>query len=151
VKKLALFALALVATAGPACDDTAQGPERDATDAKDQLETRTTPAGAHADQEVREFRRESKATLKAMDEKLERLERSVENASAEGKVEAQEELVALRRERDELAKKLDAAGTETKLQWNETERELDRRLAKLGQDINRAFDHAGDKTEEVLE
>jgi hypothetical protein len=86
-----------------------------------------------------------------MDQKLDLLERSVEHSSAEAKVNAQEQLRDLRRERDELARKLDAAGTRTQAEWRETEREIDRRLAELGKDINRALDHAGDATEEALE
>jgi hypothetical protein len=86
-----------------------------------------------------------------MDKKLERLERSVEHASAEAKAETQEELRSLRSERDELARKLDAAQARDEAELNETEREIDSRLAELGKDINRALDHAGDKAEEALE
>ena len=75
VKTAALFALAALATAA-ACDDTARGVERDAADARQHLEMRAAEAGAEVDEEMREFRRESQATLAAMDQKLDRLERS---------------------------------------------------------------------------
>jgi len=145
----ALFALAL--SAPTACDDTARGVEQDTADAKEHLEIRAAEAGAEVDREMRDFRRESQATLAAMDQKLDRLERSVEHSSAEAKVSAQEQLRDLRRERDELARKLDAAGARTKVEWHETEREIDSRLAQLGKDINSALDRAGDVTEDALE
>lgn len=147
----ALFAIALLAAAATACDDTARGVEQDTVDVKQHLEMRAAEAGAEADEEVREFRRESQATLAAMDQKLDRLERAVEQSSAEAKISAQSELRDLQRERDEVARKLEAAGSKTKAEWHATEREIDRRLAQLGKDINRALDHAGDKTEEALE
>jgi hypothetical protein len=140
VKRLALFAIAFSAAGAVACDDTARGVEKDATEAE-----------AEVDREMRELRQESQATLDAMDRKLARLERSVEHASAEAKADAENELRDLRRERDELARKLEGAGAKTKAELKQTESEIDRRLAELGKDINRALDRAGDATEEALE
>ena len=151
MRSLVLCSLAVAIPALSACDDTARGIERDAQQAGDHLETGTAEAEAKVSQEMAEFRRESQASLRAMDEKLERLERSLENASAEAKVEAQDELNDLRRERDALARKLKNASAKTKAEWHETERELDQSLAQLGKDINHALDDAGDKTEKALE
>ena len=151
MRSLVLCTLTFVVSALGACDDTARGIERDAHEAQVHIEASTSEAQAKVNQEMAEFRRESQATLRAMDAKLARLERSLESASAEAKVEAQEEVSDLRAERDELARKLDNAHAKTKAEWHETERELDQSLAQLGKDINHALDDAGDKTEKALE
>ena len=151
MRSVVLCSFAIVISALSACDDTARGIERDAHEAKEHLEAGTSDAQAKVNQEVAEFRRESQAKLRAMDEKLARLERSLESASAEAKVDAQEELSDLRRERDELARKLDGVHAKTKAEWNEAERDIDQNLAQLGKDINHALDDAGDKTEKALE
>lgn len=151
MRRLILCSLTFVVPTLSACDDTARGIERDVHEAETHIEVGTTQAQAKMNQEMAEFRRESQARLRAMDEKLARLERSLENASAEAKVDAQDELNDIRRERAELAEKLERAHAKTKAEWNETERELDQSLAQLGKDINQALDHAGDKTEKALE
>ena len=151
MRSVVLCFVAIVAPALCACDDTADGIRRDAEEAEVHIQASTTEAEAKVSQEMAEFRRASQAKLRAMDEKLIRIERSLENASAEAKVEAQEELKSLRSERDDLARKLDEAHAKTKAEWNETERQFDQSLAQLGKDINHALDEAGDKTEKALE
>lgn len=136
---------ALAGTMG--CDDTVRGFNQDAEEAEQRLEESVTGTEAEVEQDVAEFRRNSRKTLEAMDQ---RLERATKNAADEAKVEAREELQNLRRTRAELAERIDRTEARTVAEWNEAEQEFNRNLAELGRDINRALDAVGDEAEEVL-
>src|SRR5690606_6810943 len=139
---------ALAGTMG--CDDTVRGFNQDAEEAEQRLEESVTGTEAEVEQDVAEFRRNSRKTPEAMDQRLERLERATKNAADEAKVEAREELQNLRRTRAELAERIDRTEARTVAEWNEAEQEFNRNLAELGRDINRALDAVGDEAEEVL-
>ena len=47
-----LFAVALLATAASACDDTARGVQQDTADAQEHLEVRAAEAGAEAEEDT---------------------------------------------------------------------------------------------------
>ena len=152
MRSVALCFVAIVSPRVSACDDTARGIGETQQEAEEHIQASTSEAQAKVSQEMAEFRRESQAKLRAMDEKLiapRTLARKRQRRSQGGSAGRAER--ASGRARRPRQKAATEAHAKTKAEWNETERQFDQSLAQLGKDINHALDDAGDKTEKALE
>jgi DNA anti-recombination protein RmuC len=136
--------LVAVLSASVACQKTAEG-------IKEDTRALATNAGKTADEakstlevEVNSFKAEANAKLEELSVQVAALESKATNGLNASKQKLEGEIAETRAKLAELK-------ADSRVEWQETKRELDNRLAELGKEMNQALDTAGDKVEKTLD
>jgi Asp-tRNA(Asn)/Glu-tRNA(Gln) amidotransferase A subunit family amidase len=136
---------------GTACDHTVDGAEQDVEELTTSAVEQAERAGRSVEVEMASFKRGADDALAEVDAKLQRAQQRAAEAGDNLKDDTAEQIEALKRQRDELAREIDQAATSADVEWQATKRSLDASIAKLGRDADELLDNLGDEVREATE
>jgi hypothetical protein len=142
-----LLACLAVGCGGGSGEEEADGAGADgptASDVADEAREAADTAGAYAERTLEEVRADMRGRLEAANERIESLEARAAELTGDAQAELQDTLEGLRRQRDQVADRLDALGDASGDAWRDVAEGAEQAWSELDAAVSRAVDRFGD-------